>query len=74
MAPAVAVSNPRPPAATRRGHEEDEERAHPVVAEALPHLGEEQRGETARMAEEAGVDCASVAATRGTARVAMGTA
>src|SRR6185437_15159880 len=28
--------------------------AHAVVAEALPHLGEEQRGQAARMAEEAG--------------------
>ncbi len=32
-----------------------QQRAHPVVAEALPHLGEEERGESARVAEEAGV-------------------
>ena len=38
-----------------RGHIEDEEPAHPVVAEALPHLAEEQGGEPARMAEEAGI-------------------
>ena len=47
-----AVSKPSPPARPARGHEQDEQRAHAVVAEALPHLGEEQRGEAARMAEE----------------------
>ena len=36
----------------RGGHEEDQERAHAVVAEALPHLREEERGQAARMAEE----------------------
>ena len=30
-------------------------RAHPVVAEALPHLGEEERRQPARMAEERAV-------------------
>src|SRR5262245_27361993 len=33
-------------------HVEDEERAHPVVREALPHLGREQEREAAWMAEE----------------------
>src|SRR5262249_30090777 len=33
-------------------HVEDEERSHPVVREALPHLGEEQREEAGRMAEQ----------------------
>ena len=37
------------------GHEENQQGAHPVVAEALPHLGEEERGEAARMTEEGGV-------------------
>ena len=36
----------------RRGHEEDEQHPHAVVAEALPHLGEEERRQPARMAEE----------------------
>src|SRR4051794_39281776 len=35
----------------RCNHEEQEERAHAVVAEALPHFGEEECGETARVAE-----------------------
>ena len=35
-------------------HVEDEERPHPVVAEALPHLREEERGETAGVAGPAG--------------------
>ena len=33
-------------------HVEDEQRAHPVVGEALPHLGGEQEGQPARMAEK----------------------
>jgi hypothetical protein len=33
-------------------HEQDEQRPHPVVAEPLPHLGEEENGEAARMTEE----------------------
>ena len=37
------------------GHEEDQQRAHSVVAEALPHFGEEERGKAARMAEERAV-------------------
>src|SRR5262249_46946394 len=36
----------------RRGHEQDGQRAHAVIAEALAHLGEEERGEAARMTEE----------------------
>ena len=34
------------------GHEEDEQSAHPVITEALPHLGEEERRQPARMPEE----------------------
>jgi hypothetical protein len=30
-------------------HRQHQDRAHAVVAEALPHLGEEERGEAARM-------------------------
>ena len=33
-------------------HVEHEQRAHPVVGEALPHLGGEQEGQPARMAEK----------------------
>ena len=36
---------------TRSVHEEHEERAHPVVAESLPHLGEEDRREPSGMPE-----------------------
>ena len=36
----------------RLGHVQDEKSPHPVIAEALPHLGEEERRETARVAEE----------------------
>ena len=39
----------------RRRHEEQQQRPHAVVAEALPHLGEEQGGEAARVTEERGV-------------------
>ena len=44
----VRVREAQPAGAGRRDHVEDQERAHPVVAEALPHLGEEERGEAAR--------------------------
>ena len=30
----------------------DQQRAHPVIGEALPHLGAEQEGQAARMAEQ----------------------
>src|SRR5690242_8409426 len=36
-----------------RGHVQNQERADAVIAEPLPHLGEEKSGEYARMAEEA---------------------
>ena len=39
----------------RRHHEEDQQRAHAVVAEALPHLGEEERGQAARVSEESAI-------------------
>ena len=35
-----------------RHHEQDQHRAHAVVGEALPHLGEEAGGESQRLAEE----------------------
>ena len=39
-------------ACLRGGHEEqNQDASHPVVAEPLPHLGEEERGEAARMSE-----------------------
>src|SRR5579862_220728 len=44
-------------------HIEHEQRAHPVIRETLPHLGGEQEGEAARMAENLrrrrAVDCDS---------------
>ena len=33
-------------------HVEDEQRAHPVIGKALPHLGGEQERQAARMAEQ----------------------
>ena len=36
-------------------HVEHEQRAHPVIGEALPHLGREQEGQPARVAEEVGL-------------------
>ena len=44
-------------AVLRRGgrHIQDEERADAVVAEALPHFGEEERGQPAGVAEEAAI-------------------
>ncbi len=35
-------------------HVEHEQRAHPVIGEALPHLGREQEGQSARMTEQVG--------------------
>jgi len=43
---------PEPARGDRRGHEQDQQRAHAVVTEPLPHLGEEQHRKAARMAEE----------------------
>ncbi len=40
--------------AERLRHVQDQKPAHPVVAEALPHLGEEERGEAPRVAEPVG--------------------
>src|SRR5207244_9206391 len=40
------------PGGERGGHEEQQERPHAVVAEAFPHLGEEEGREAERMAEE----------------------
>jgi len=36
----------------RGDHEQDQERTHSVVGEALPHLGEEQGGQPSRLPEE----------------------
>ena len=52
MAPAVRGVEAQAAGGERRRHEEDQQRAHAVVAEALPHLGEEERGQAARVAEE----------------------
>src|SRR6185295_19859767 len=40
--------------AERLRHVQDQEPPHPVVAEPLPHFGEEKRGETAGVAEPRG--------------------
>ena len=48
----VGIAGLRVGKGERFRHVQDEEPAHPVIAEALPHLGEEERGETARVAEE----------------------
>src|SRR4051794_28774222 len=53
--PAPRRTKPQPPRRNGGCHEEDQERAHAVIAEALPHLGEEKRGESARVTEEPGV-------------------
>jgi hypothetical protein len=52
--PAFAVSNPRPLGSDGRRHEEDQDGAHPVVAEALPELGEEQRRKSSGIARRIG--------------------
>src|SRR3569623_1073764 len=39
------------------GHEQDQQRAHAVIAETFPELREEQRAQTARVAEESVVLC-----------------
>src|SRR3974377_1396727 len=36
-------------------HVKDEQRAHSVIGEALPHLGSKQEGQPARMTEEIGL-------------------
>ena len=41
---ALGVGEAEPAGGDRRDHVEDQERAHAVVAEALPHLREEERG------------------------------
>src|SRR6185437_4651196 len=50
----------------RRGHEQNEQRAHSVITEALPHLCEEEGREPARMAEERAIPLC-VAGWRGVA-------
>src|SRR6059036_3048384 len=49
IAASVLIGEPQ-----RFGHVQDEEPPHPVVAEPLPHLREEERGQAAGMPEEAG--------------------
>ena len=39
----------------RLDHEQDQDRAHPVVREALADFGQEQRRKAARMAEKLGL-------------------
>src|SRR4030095_8905952 len=46
----VFVAHPEAARGRRRHHVEDEEGPHPVVAEALPHLGEEEGGEASGVA------------------------
>ena len=59
----IGVGEAQPAGGDRRHHVEDEEGAHAVVAEALPHLGEEERRQPARVAEEAVSWCQWVAAS-----------
>jgi hypothetical protein len=47
-----ALPQAQPAARRRRGEEQHQDAPHAVEAEALPHLGEEQRREPAWMAEE----------------------
>ncbi len=46
-------------------HIEDEQRAHPVIGEALPHFRGEQEGEPARMAEQVGAVGGTIGNRRG---------
>ena len=45
------------------GHVIDQQRAHPVVGELLPHVREEQDGQATRLAEPASVPCAHATCT-----------
>src|SRR5688572_29161207 len=49
----LGVGEAEPAVGGRGDHVEQEERTHTVVAEAFPHLGEEERGQPTRMPEEA---------------------
>jgi hypothetical protein len=51
----VLLIDPKPALRERLGHVEQEDRAHAVVREAFPHLGEKERRETSRMSEETAV-------------------
>ena len=53
--PALRRIEGEPPGRQRRRHVEQQQGAHPVVAEPLPHLGEKEDGEPARVAEKRGV-------------------
>ncbi len=48
-------------------HVEHEQRAHPVIREALPHLGGEQEGEAPRVAENLGAASGPIDGNRGSA-------
>src|SRR5215475_14475323 len=45
----MSIRKTKPPVNRRGSHIEDEERAHTVITEAFPHLGEKQRRDAARM-------------------------
>src|SRR5204863_7755624 len=49
------VRESQPAGRRRRDHGADQKRSHPVIAEALPHLGEKEGGESAWMSEEPAV-------------------
>jgi hypothetical protein len=51
----VRIGEAQPARGHWRDHVEDEECAHAVVAEALPHLRKEERREATRVAKEAGI-------------------
>ena len=62
MAPGFGVGEAQAAPGDAGGHEQDEERAHAVIAEALPHFGEEEGGQAPRMAEKAAVGARGVRA------------
>jgi len=53
--PGFGVGEPQPAVYHLVRQIQDEQRAHPVIAEALPHFCEEQRGKPAGMSKEAGI-------------------
>ena len=74
MAAARFGVHPQPALGRGGHHEEEEQRAHPVVAEALPHLGEEERGQAAGMAgDPAAVEALTGSATAGLSVAAAAT-
>src|SRR5262245_61132416 len=49
----TSIRKPKTSIRSRCGHVKDEKCPHAVIAEALPHLGEEERGNTAGMSRPA---------------------